>query len=684
MNKTVLTSIAVFFLLTSTFRVATETVMAQPGVIYVPTDYSTIQEAINAASEGDTVFIRNGTYFENIVVNKTVAIVGENVETTIVDGLQHRDVIVVAADNVSVSDLTVQNGKYCGIEVLSSVNCTLTNIMARNNEFGIDLFESRNCSLTGNTATNNELGLSLGRSGGNYLRDNSLYGNTENFNCYLPGTPQRIEDYLNDVDTSNTVDGKPIYYWINRNGEEVPSDAGAVVVVNSTNIKAASLTLTHNRHGILFFATSNVIISENAIEDNAFGVLLIHSASCTITANHLAQNRIAGLHLISSNDCHITNNALTTSQSTDTACALTIEGSHDCEIAENLISHNSRGISLRESSGVIYHNSLVSNTQQVVLSEPGNNIVWHSGYPDGGNYWSDYAGVDGHHGPDQTVPGIDGIGDSPHAIDANNSDTYPLMGPYADFDVPWGEEIHHFTTICNSTITNFRWNYEASEISFAATGAGGTVGFCRITIPIGLMEGPYTVLVNKAAINSVELPISNSNHTFLYFTYTHGNYEVAITPKMWHLESTYQELVKQYELLLGNYSALNTLYQQLLLQDLTLQENYTSLQNKYNKLSSDFNSTYNTLLSDLNDLQLSYNQLNSFFNALQELYNSLQESHNELQASHNELEATISAIITIKDLNNIVMAATIVLIATTLALTITTIYSAKRKPKAKK
>ncbi|MDH5266390.1 MAG: right-handed parallel beta-helix repeat-containing protein [Candidatus Bathyarchaeota archaeon] len=683
MNKTLLTSLTVFFLIASTLLVTTKTATAQPDVIYVPTDYPTIQEAINAASEGDTILIRNGTYFENIIVNKTVAIVGENRDATILDGLQRRDVILMTSDDVSISDLTVQNGKYCGVEVLSSVNCTLTNIVARNNEFGIDLFESRNCVLIGNTATNNELGLSLGHSGGNYLRDNSLYGNAENFNCYLPGTPQNIEDYLNDADTSNTVDGNPVYYWINQNDEEVPSDAGAVIVVNSTNINAASLTLTHNKHGILFFATSNSVIRETSIGDNSFGILLIYSHSCTITDNHLAENRMIGVHLTSSNDCHTTNNVLSNSQSTDTATAFVIEGSQDFEIAENLISNNSRGISLKESSGAIYHNSLVNNTQQVVLSQPGNNIVWHSGYPSGGNHWSDYAGLDDHHGPDQDVPGIDGIGDSPHALDANNSDTYPLMGPYTDFDVPWGEEIHHFTTICNSAITNFQWNYEAREISFALTGAGGAIGFCRITIPIRLIEGPYTVLINNDAISSGELPISNGTHTFLYFTYVHGNYEVAIVPKMLHLESAYQELVKQYDLLLGNYSALNTMYQQLLVEYFALQENSSSLQNKYNNLSSDFNSRYNNLLSDLDHLQSSYDQLNSLYNSLQEFYNTLQESTSELQASHNQLEATISEIITIRDLTVILTAAAIVLVATTLALMITTIYYAKRKPRAK-
>jgi hypothetical protein len=56
--------------------------------------------------------------------------------------------------------------------------------------------------------------------------------------------------------------------------------------------------------------------------------------------------------------------------------------------------------------------------------------VWDDGYPSGGNYWSDYTGADVKSGPNQDLPGSDGIGDTPYIIDANNTDRYPLMNPY--------------------------------------------------------------------------------------------------------------------------------------------------------------------------------------------------------------------------------------------------------------
>jgi hypothetical protein len=61
--------------------------------------------------------------------------------------------------------------------------------------------------------------------------------------------------------------------------------------------------------------------------------------------------------------------------------------------------------------------------------------MWDNGYPDGGNYWSDYTGTDVYSGAGQNIPGSDGIGDTPYVINTSNRDNYPLMGaPGLDSD----------------------------------------------------------------------------------------------------------------------------------------------------------------------------------------------------------------------------------------------------------
>jgi len=95
------------------------------------------------------------------------------------------------------------------------------------------------------------------------------------------------------------------------------------------------------------------------------------------------------------------------------------------------ISNNEYGIVLvyYSHNNVIFHNNLVNNTDQVALWAWLSN-TWDDGYPSGGNYWSDYAGVDSFGGPYQNMTGSDGVGDIEYVIDDDNRDRYPLMKPY--------------------------------------------------------------------------------------------------------------------------------------------------------------------------------------------------------------------------------------------------------------
>ena len=60
--------------------------LVRAGTIVVPDDYPTIQAAINAANEGDNVYVKAGVYFENIVIRRSLTLTGENRDTTIIDG----------------------------------------------------------------------------------------------------------------------------------------------------------------------------------------------------------------------------------------------------------------------------------------------------------------------------------------------------------------------------------------------------------------------------------------------------------------------------------------------------------------------------------------------------------------------------------------------------------------------
>jgi parallel beta-helix repeat protein len=105
-------------------------------------------------------------------------------------------------------------------------------------------------------------------------------------------------------------------------------------------------------------------------------------------------------------------------------------GSNYNAVLRSNISGNYYGVHIASPEGNrIYHNNFIDNQQNArddFLS------IWDDGYPSGGNYWDDYAGSDLYCGPNQDVPGSDGIGDTPYAISGgSNQDRYPLMNPWS-------------------------------------------------------------------------------------------------------------------------------------------------------------------------------------------------------------------------------------------------------------
>jgi parallel beta-helix repeat protein len=195
----------------------------------------------------------------------------------------------------------------------------------------------------------------------------------------------------------------------------------------------------------------------------------------------------------------------------------------------NNIASNRCGINLSDcSDNRIFHNNFLENTEQAASNSSAN--VWDDGYPSGGNYWSDYDGTDADH---------DGIGDTPYVIDVNNTDSCPLMGMFHSFNVSWVDSGYFVDLISNSTISRFDvgvWIEHPEDpntriIGFNVTGEDDTIGFCRILIPTALMNGTYTVFVNRLEIVSNLLPGSNSTHRYLYFNYTHSTQEVTIIPE---------------------------------------------------------------------------------------------------------------------------------------------------------
>lgn len=205
----------------------------------------------------------------------------------------------------------------------------------------------------------------------------------------------------------------------------------------------------------------NVTIRKTSVQKFRFGIAI--SSGCTIINNVITYNVKWGIYLGGSNNKIISNRIASTGLNLGgydivgiylgygsdnntiadnhiekngwTGSGILLYHSSDNTITgNNITNHDYAGIYLDQSSGnIFYHNNFVNNYYQVYSYMSSN--TWDKGYPSGGNYWSDYTGIDEKSGPNQDQPGSDGIGDTPYTIVAY--DRYPLMNPW-----PSGPGLH--------------------------------------------------------------------------------------------------------------------------------------------------------------------------------------------------------------------------------------------------
>jgi parallel beta-helix repeat protein len=616
--------------------------------------YPTIQAAITSGYtlDGHVIYVTAGTYYENVVANKSVALTGEDRKTTIIDGgnvasavkiersasitgftirngdapaqedeqfidfgigiilsdappdvgagilvdwpncrIVGNDIIdssygvcIRSSGNVTLRDNSIAgngvnlmidgdslshfindidtsntvNGKtvhylvnekdrvidssFSDVGFLALVNCTkmtVQNLSLDNNGQGILLANTTDSTVTGNSITNNQEGIRLFASSNNVFRNNNINNNA--FKLWIQ------DGSANDIDTSNTVDGKPIIYWVNQQSRTVPSDAGYVALINCTDITAQNLNISNNRQGILLVSTTESSIMESNLSNNCYGIQLEECADISILGNRIENNEERGVYLSQSSNNIINNNAITKSGVGIQIGSITgyfDETSSNNQIVGNSITENVCGIRFAEieSIDMFYHNSVINNTKQVDFRYQGtSNTSALLNLDNGveGNYWSDYAGNDTNH---------DGIGDTEYPVASlmtsmmilengtvtsippiyiNITDRYPLSGMFSSFT----QSGQTFNVISNSTIQNFQYNQAENTITLQAKTEG--FGFCRIAIPhTALNTNSISVVINngQASVLDPNCQLYDDGKTgWIYFAYPEGTQQIQIT-----------------------------------------------------------------------------------------------------------------------------------------------------------
>ena len=459
---------------------------------------------------------------------------------------------------------------------------------------GIYLWLARNCTLTGNIIANNEQGIYLHASSFNFLKNNTMTNNSHNFGIDTehliptewilnPPSTSQISPYLNnDVDASNMINGKPIYWLINRQGEQVPADAGCVILVNSTKMRLRDLVLQSNFFGVLLIDDSDIEVTNCVITSSRYAIqikptlnltksfnvtidrcsilesgvaIYLEATNCIISHNLIGRN-LAGIYVKPGCDLNlITRNIIANnvpppreewilgydvpnsavySGVYEVGTAIALGGANNT-ICYNAIQTNECGINgaYGGRGNWIHHNNFINNTVHAVIHDPIWSYypnTWDNGYPSGGNYWSNVNETDLFSGPGQNMTGSDGIGDLPLRIAPRNTDQHPLMAPINTFDAgTWNNVTYAIDLVSNSTSSAFHFDpKEGALLRFDVVGEDGTSGFCRVSIPKELLtvEDGCTVLVGFEPVNYTMMV--DESCSYLYFTYNHSAKTVYI------------------------------------------------------------------------------------------------------------------------------------------------------------
>lgn len=325
--------------------------------IVVPDDYPTIQQAIDNASDGDRIEVRAGTYYGNVVVDKSVTIIGEDKETTVIDCSNlgrwcpwPSGHVKIEADEVSISRFTMMNNSmfYYAIICESQYNEISDNIFSELNYTAI-ICNGDNNLITDNYLYSNLTGKGLYAciwiNSNNNVITNNIFENG--------GIGVGVNSY-NNIE-NNLVNGKPLVYLEGKNNQEV-TDAGQIILVDCDSIVVNAINISHTCIGIQLVGTNNCDISNNTINKCPIGIRLFPASIDNVISNNIISNcnRKPFSHY---------------------GCGIDIFSSDNNVVSNNTLLENNGNLAIEDSScTTISHNTMISSGEGCMYVTRSNNL----------------------------------------------------------------------------------------------------------------------------------------------------------------------------------------------------------------------------------------------------------------------------------------------------------------------
>jgi nitrous oxidase accessory protein len=288
-----------------------------------PGNFTKIQDAIDNVSSEDTIFVFNGTYSENVIINKTINLIGENKNTTIIDGGKIDYPLWIKTSFVDVSGFTVSNGStgelQSGVLVIEKefwqlddppmiTDIHISDCIIKNNRCGIRLYSTHKTNVSSCLINNNSAhGVYVVASSHINIDKCEI---TYNGEIYTGGIVIIQDDTIgisNNISISNCSISYNFFsgIWVGETSEHVVisynnifENTNCGIIISESNVKIFDNHIYNNGDGEFLDAGvfiqdcfNNIVIYNNQIEtNNQYGVYLLRSSLISITGNNFIQN----------------------------------------------------------------------------------------------------------------------------------------------------------------------------------------------------------------------------------------------------------------------------------------------------------------------------------------------------------------------------------------------------------
>jgi parallel beta-helix repeat protein len=356
-------------------------------------EYTSIQECIDDMSPGQEIWVYNGTYVEDLIINKTVTLIGNGSSNTTIDGGDSGYPVNVMADDVNITGFRVMGSGpvSSGIAVdglrYHIDNCTIDNTGTHNLYVGSmdNLAVIDNC-----TFRNSTFGLYLAFNSGPLVKSCQFWDHpqgglelvyttaaTVRWNAFYGTNIRMVGSSVFSYDTHTisdcTVNGDPIYYYANTNDVTVPTDAGQVILADCDSAVVDGVSVENGTIGMILAFSDWVNVTASTVDDQYDSIFAFGCDNLNISGVTVNESARYGAFLDTVTASTIHNSSITTS--TGFSAIDAPSSSDNLTFSDNEISGYNTGIQSYADTTVITGGNITAGIRGIYLRSSWSNLV---------------------------------------------------------------------------------------------------------------------------------------------------------------------------------------------------------------------------------------------------------------------------------------------------------------------